>query len=138
MRFLIAGAFSKNIPIMRFLKKYKDDAHIVLYDGINKCDWNGGRINREVFYNEAVMEYYYSRNVSIALTMSNHNIDLTDPVGNHLLEKFHKPGNALIIVNDDLRKYVRENYPDYDLIHSITGMGHLNIPLQDEDVEWLK
>lgn len=138
MRFLIAGAFSKTIPIMRFLKKYKGDAHIVLYDGINKCDWNGGRINRDVFYNEAVMQYYYDRNVSIALTMSNHNVDLTDPVGNELLEKFHRPGNALIIVNDDLRKYVREHYPNYDLIHSITGMGHLNIPLQDEDVEWLK
>ena len=138
MRFLIAGAFSKQIPIMRFLKNYNGDSQIVLYDGINKCDWNGGRINRDVYYNIALMEYYYDRGVRLALTMSNHNVDLSDPVGNHLLDVFHRPGNCLIIVNDELRKYVRENYPQYELIHSITGMGHLNIPLQDEDIEWYK
>ncbi len=115
-----------------------DSTQLVVYDGVNKCSWNGGRINRDVYYNEALMDYYYGKGVSIALTMSNHNIDLSDEVGNHLLEKFHRKGNALIIVNDDLRKYVREKFPDYDLIFSITGMGRLNIPLQDSDIAWYK
>jgi len=138
MRFLIAGAFSKYIPLITFLKSYHGDAELVFYDGINRCDWNGGRINRHIYYKESLMEYYYSRGVRLALTMSNHKVDLTDPVGNHLLEKFHREGNCLIIVNDDLRKYVREHYPKYQLIHSITGMGRLNIPFQDEDIEWMK
>lgn len=139
MRYLLAGAFSKSIPLIKFISnRMVDNTKLVVYDGINKCSWNGGRINRDVYYNDALIEYYYSRGISIALTMSNHNIDLTDKVGNHLLEKFHKEGNALIIVNDDLRKYVRENFPKYDLIFSITGMGRLNIPLQDNDVDWYK
>jgi len=91
-----------------------------------------------VYYNEAMMNFYYSKGISIALTMSNHVIDLSDEVGNHLLEKFHREGNALIIVNDDLRKYVREKFPKYDLIYSITGMGLTNIPLQDSDIAWYK
>lgn len=131
----MAGAFSRTVPLMKFLTKYKPDADIVVYDGINKCDWNGGRINRDVFYSDAIINYYYNRGIGIALTMSNHNIDLSDPVGNHLLEKFHRKGNCIILVNDDLRQYIRDNYPDYQLIYSITGMGRLNIPLQDSDIQ---
>jgi len=138
MRYLLAGAFSKALPLVKFLSQYSGDAHIVVYDGINKCKWNGGRINRDVYYNDALINYYYSKNINIALTFTNHNIDLTDPIGNDLLDKFHKEGNALIIVNDELRKYVREKFPKYDLIYSITGMGLLNIPLQDSDIAWYK
>lgn len=138
MRYLLAGAFSKSVPLIKFLTQYKGSANIVVYDGINKCKWNGGRINRDIYYNDGLINYYYSKGISIALTFTNHNIDLTDPLGNELLEKFHKEGNALIIVNDDLRKYVREKFPKYDLIYSITGMGLLNIPLQDSDIAWYK
>jgi collagenase-like PrtC family protease len=138
MRFLIAGAFSKTIPIMKFLSTQTGEHDIVVYDGINKCRWNGGRINRDIQYHEGLIEYYYSKGVSIALTFSNYKINLDDPVGNHLLEKFHREGNALIIVNDDLRAYVRKNFPKYDLIYSITGMGLLNIPLQDSDIAFYK
>jgi hypothetical protein len=139
MRYLLAGAFSKTVPLIRFLShRLVDNAQLVVYDGINKCRWNGGRINREVYYNDAVIEFYYSKGISIALTMSNHKINLDDETGNHLLEKFHREGNSLIIVNDDLRAYVRKYFPKYDLIYSITGMGLLNIPLQDSDISWYK
>lgn len=139
MRYLIAGAFSKSIPIIKFLSSNMTNSEeLVVYDGINKCKWNGGRINRDVYYNDALIDYYYSKNIRIALTFSNPVIDLNDEVGNHLLEKFHKEGNALIIVNDDLRKYVREKFPKYHLIFSITGMGLLNIPLQDSDISFYK
>jgi hypothetical protein len=139
MRYLLAGAFSKSVPIIKFIgQNLVDSNQVIVYDGVNKCRWNGGRINREVYYNDGLIDYYYSKGVSIALTMSNHNIDLSDELGNHLLDKFHKEGNALIIVNGDLRAYVREHYPKYDLIYSITGMGRLNIPLQDSDIKWYK
>lgn len=139
MRYLLAGAFSKSIPLIKFLGERKvDSIELIVYDGINKCRWNGGRINREVYYKDSLIDYYYSKGVSIALTFSNYKIDVTDPLGNELLAKFHKEGNALIIVNDDLRKHVRANYPRYDLIYSITGMGLLNIPLQDSDIAFYK
>lgn len=139
MRYLLAGAFSKSIPLIKFLgQQLVNSNELIVYDGINKCDWNGGRINRDVYYSDALINYYYGKGISIALTMSNHNINLDDELGNHLLEKFHKEGNALIIVNDSLRNYVREKFPKYDLIYSITGMGLLNIPLQDSDIDFYK
>lgn len=138
MRYLLAGAFSRSVALVKFLSQYKGNARLVVYDGINKCRWNGGRINRDVYYNDGLINYYYSKNIGIALTFTNHKIDLTDKVGNELLEKFHKKGNCIILVNDDLQKYIRKNYPDYELIYSITGMGLLNIPLQDSDIEFYK
>lgn len=138
MRYLLAGAFSRSVALIKFLSQYTGNAEIVVYDGINKCSWNGGRINRDVYYNEGLINYYYSKNIGIALTMTNHNINLNDEVGNHLLEKFHQDGNCIILVNDELRKYIREKYPKYKLIYSITGMGLLNIPLQDSDIAWYK
>jgi hypothetical protein len=138
VRYLIAGAFSRTIPIFEAISRYKGNARIVVYDGINKCKWNGGRINRDVVYSETTMKYYYSKDVGIALTFTNNNIDLDDVVGNHLLEKFHRAGNAIILVNNDLREYIKKNYPRYELIYSITGMGTLNIPLQDSDIQIYK
>lgn len=139
MRYLLAGAFSKSVPLIKFLgERIVDSNQLVVYDGINKCRWNGGRINRDVFYKDSLIDYYYSKGVSIALTFSNYKIDVTDPLGNELLAKFHKEGNALIIVNEELRKYVRDNFPKYDLIYSITGLGLLNIPLQDSDIALYK
>jgi hypothetical protein len=137
-RFLLAGAFSKSKVLIKFLSKYKGDSEIVVYDGINKCRWNGGRINREIYYSQGLIDYYYSKDIRIALTMTNHKINLKDEVGNHLLEKFHREGNCIILINEDLRQYIREKFPKYKLIYSITGMGLLNIPLQQSDVDFYK
>jgi len=134
MRYLIAGAFSKTLPIMKFLSRYTGDADITVYDGINKCKWNGGRINRDIEYSDGVINYYCKKNIGVALTFTNHNIDLNDPVGISLLEKFHREGNSIILINEDLRLFIRNNYPKYKLIYSITGMGNMGIPLAPQDI----
>ena len=62
MRYLLAGAFSKSIPLVKFLSQNMvDSTQLVVYDGINKCRWNGGRINRDVYYNDGLIDYYYSK-----------------------------------------------------------------------------
>jgi hypothetical protein len=138
MRYLLAGAFSRSIALIKFLSHYNGTAELVVYDGINKCRWNGGRINRDIGYTDGLINYYYSKGIKIALTMTNHKINLDDEVGNHLLEKFHKEGNCIILINNDLQAYIRKNFPKYKLIFSITGMGLLNIPLQDSDIAFYK
>ena len=137
-RFLLAGAFSRTKSLIQFLSKYRGESELVVYDGVNKCKWNGGRINRDIFYTDGLINYYYSKDIKIALTMTNHRINLNDEVGNHLLEKFHREGNCIILINDDLRQYIRNKFPKYKLIYSITGMGLLNIPLQQSDIDFYK
>jgi len=136
MNFVIAGAFSHFSDLSKYILKNKpqNKYNIVVYDGINLCKWNAGRINRNITYEEYQIHFYYSKNIGIALTFSNPVIDLNDEVGLQLLEKFHKHGNYIILVNEKLRKFIRKFYPKYKLIFSITGLGNVNIPMQKSDL----
>lgn len=141
MNYMIGGAFARSKAIQLFILKNRNriNSHnITVYDGINKCAWNGGRVNRDVYYDEKITNFYYNNNISIALTFSNPVIDLSDIVGNKLLKLFHKENNAIILVNDRLRDYIRTKYPRYRLIYSITGMGEVNVPIQDSDIRFYK
>ena len=139
--FNIAGAFANFKPISLFFLRNKDllDQHsFIVYDGINNCRWNGGRINRDITYDDGIINYYYKNNIGIALTFTNDMISLDDSVGNALLEKFHRKGNRIILVNEELRKYVRKNYPKYEITHSITGLGDISVPMSDSDFDRYK
>jgi len=135
---MVAGAFSRFEELAIFLLKNKYSYNISVYDGINNCSWNGGRINRDIYWKQSQIDFYYSKNINIALTFSNPIINLEDTIGNELLQKFHKKGNKIILVNDSLRKYIRNKYPKYELIYSITGTGSLNIPMCIEDYNFYK
>ena len=106
---------------------------MTVYDGVNNCPWNGGRVNRDITYDQDMIDFYYRHNISIALTLTNPIIDISDPTGNHLLEKFHQPGNVIISVNEELREYVKRLYPEYKHTRSITGFGKINVPMSDDD-----
>jgi len=141
MRFNIAGAFSKKKELKLYLFKNKDiikNFDITVYDGINSCAWNGGRINRDILYDDKTIEFYYRNNISIALTFTNNVIDLNDKEGNKLLEKFHKEGNVIISANLDLLKYIKKKYPLYKHTRSITSFGKISLPMSDEDFNHYK
>ena len=141
MRFNIAGAFSKSRELMLYFFKHKDiikNFDITVYDGINNCPWNGGRINRDISFDEQTIDFYYRNNISIALTFTNPLVDLNDEIGNMLLEKFHKPGNVIISVNPTLCDYIKQNYPLYKHTRSITGFGKIHVPMKDEDFNLYK
>ena len=98
--------FFKNKHILEYFD-------ITVYDGINNCQWNGGRINRDISYTDKVIDFYYRNNITIALTFTNPVIDIQDVVGHELLEKFHRDGNVVISVNDALRNYIKSIFPKY-------------------------
>jgi len=136
-KFNLAGAFSKFGVISIFILKNNPKNIETVYDGINQCSWNGGRINEDIYYKDSQINFYYKRNIGIALTFTNHIIDINDRLGNELLQKFHKEGNKIILVNDDLRKHIRQNFPKYKLVHSITDTGKLS-PIFEENIEYYK
>ena len=140
MNFMIAGAFSKFNVLSKYIMLHQPQKRhqIVVYDGINNCAWNGGRINRDISFKDYEIDFYYKRGINIALTFSNPIIDISDETGNKLLQKFHKTGNCIILINDNLRKYIRKRYPKYTLIYSITGLGDVNIPMKESDIQRYK
>ena len=137
MRFNVAGAFSKSTELKMYIFRNKStlkDIDITVYDGINNCPWNGGRINRDVFHDDDTIDFYYRNEITIALTFTNPVVDLTDQIGNELLEKFHRAGNVIISVNEDLVSYVKDKYPLYKHTRSITGFGKITVPMSEEDI----
>ena len=137
MRFNIAGAFSKSVELKLYFVRNKPlikKLNLTVYDGINNCSWNGGRINRDIYYDDDTVDFYYRNNINIALTFTNPVIDINDRVGNELLEKFHRAGNVIISINDELLSYVRDLYPLYKHTRSITGFGKISVPMSDQDM----
>ena len=138
----IGGAFSKYDSIMDFFKKnelFNKYKKITVYDGVENCIWNGGRLHKYTPVIDSYIEQYYSLGWGINLTFTNSTIDINDPLGNHLLNKFHKKGNGIILVNETLKNYIRKNFPKYNLIYSITGCGLLNgYPMKNKDLYFYK
>lgn len=125
----IAGAvvhFESLIKELRILQLTNKNIQFAVYEGPNKCQWNGGRINRDIELTDEIIQKYNKAGISISLAFTNPEIDLTDQVGNELLQKLNYHGNLynvknkIVLVNENLRKYLRENY-DFELIYSITG-----------------
>jgi len=117
----IAGAYSHYNKLLPMAMKFRGKANLTVYDGINLCRWNGGRINREVFDSEQQKQAYENLGVNFAFVFSNPTIDLNDPVGNDILERYHREGNSIILQNYDLLEYVRTKFPLYQTVFSITG-----------------
>lgn len=130
---LIAGAFKhfKTISVMILKRRIKTD--ICVYDGVDNLQWNGGRVNilHSARFSEMQLKFYNSKNIGVYLTFSNSVIDLKDPAANEILEKINNPINGCIIVNEDLRKYIRDKFPNLKLIFSCTGFkdSKIDIPM---------
>jgi hypothetical protein len=141
----IAGAvvhydeFIKKLPILSLKNK---NIHFTAYEGPNRCKWNGGRINRGITLTPEIIQRYNKFGVSLSLTFTNPTIDLSDEVGLDLLEQLHISGkkynikNKIVLLNEDLRKFLRENY-DFTLIYSITGHPS-NIVLSENTLKYYK
>ena len=117
----IAGAFSHYNTLLPLLLKYRQHFDFSVFDGINRCKWNGGRVNRDIFDTPKQKAGYDALGVGIAFTFSNPEIDLNDPVGNDILERYHESKNSIILSNYKLLEYIRARFPLYECIYSITA-----------------
>lgn len=120
MVWLLPGMFWHYDLYKRIIGKIKS---AIFYDGLNSCSWNGGRKN--VLGNDlrrSVLNEYYKYGHRIALTFSNEHIDdLSDRVGNYLLDSISDRENYVILRNSKLKDYIRNRYMNLKLIYSITG-----------------
>ncbi len=61
-------------------------------------------------------DFLYEHGSGVKLPLSNHFVTEVEYKQNQpLLAKYHRKGNQLVIVNDDLARWVRRDYPDYFL-----------------------
>jgi len=136
----IGGAFTH--PFLPYILKNKNKfkhINLTLYDGVNNCSWNGGRINRNIFITQKDIEKYNKLGISISFTFSNPVIDLTDKKGLQLLEwldnsqKKYNIQNEITLINENLRNFLRQNY-NFRLKFSITGHDLESYPKKDKQL----
>lgn len=116
----------------------KPKYHFSLYDGVNLCAWNGGRINKDDWLTPEIVSKFNSRNIGVSLAFTNYEIDdLNDKVGNELLEMLkNNKLNSIIISNLKLNEYIKSKY-DYIRICSI--LSHPNdITINDSLIKHYK
>jgi hypothetical protein len=74
----------------------------------------GGREFRKPQLTDGDCDFLYEHGSGVKLPLSNHFVSEAEYEQNQpFLEKYHRKGNQLVIVNDDLARWVRRDYPDY-------------------------
>ena len=121
----IAGAFSKSHILIPYILQNNLKGKVCVYDGILKCKWNGGRINKLLKFPLAeetrkILDTYHKLKIPVFLTFSNFEIDLNFSWGHRWLSAL-EPQDGIILVNENFRQFLRKEYPHLTLIYSITG-----------------
>lgn len=107
---------------------FVDDLVIeAVYGCPSVCIWNGGCINFEQkrlppLEIKKIVENYNKLGVGYRLTFTNRLLEkrhLDDPLGNEQLQLCYNNKNAVIVANDFLEDYIKNNYPKYEIIQSV-------------------
>lgn len=112
------------VPVFAFLRRHFGNVPLreidSLFGFVERSELYGGRpfYGREL--SEADVIDLYKAGVGIRLPMSNHNVEREEYERNlPLFQKYHRRGNFVIVTNDDLAKWIRQDFPFYTLDASV-------------------
>jgi hypothetical protein len=112
------------VPVQRFIKE--NYGHIPLeqidsfFGFTEQSTLYGGRLFTNAELSRYDVRSLYGLNINLRLPLTNHFATAEEYEENlPFLEKYHRPGNSLIITNDDLAGWVRKDFPDYRLEASV-------------------
>ncbi len=119
-----ARSKAPDAPVFAFLRNQYGNVPLreidSLFGFVEKSTLYGGRefVKREL----SDRDVYQLNNagIGIRLPMSNHYVDRDEYELNlPLLEKYHRPCNSIIVTNDNLAKWIRQDFPDYQIDASV-------------------
>jgi hypothetical protein len=125
MQFTIsARGKASAIPIQRFIKENYNQIPLQQIDSFfgftEMSTLYGGRFFANTELSRYDVRSLYRMNIYVRLPLTNHYVTREEYKENQpFLEKYHRPGNSLIITNDKLAKWVRSDFPDYRLEASV-------------------
>ena len=91
-----------------------------LFGFVERSTLYGGRRFTEPELSARDVEQLNAAGIGIRLPMSNHNVERREyKLNNWLLRKYHRSGNSIICTNDDLARWIREDFPDYRIDASV-------------------
>jgi hypothetical protein len=114
----------RDLPIFSYLRNFFGNLALneidSLFGFVEKTTLYGGRKFTERELSERDVQQLNSAGIGIRIPMSNHKADLKEyRLSKWLLRKYHVPGNSIICTNDDLARWIRQDFPDYRLDASV-------------------
>jgi hypothetical protein len=116
-------------PIQRFIKEHFSDIPIEqiesLFGFTTYTPLYGGRIWDGVSVSGAELSEYdirsmYKMGIALRLPLTNHHASREEYEADiPFLEKYYRPGNAIIVTNDNLARWIKKDFPDYHLEASV-------------------
>jgi len=111
-------------PIQQFIKMNYSDIPLEQIDSFfgftEACTLYGGRFFASTELSRYDVRSLYAMNINLRLPLTNHHASAQEyEKARPFLEKYHRPGNSLIVTNDDLAGWLRHDFPDYRLEASV-------------------
>jgi len=130
MQFTISARDKKaRQPIQKFIKEHFSDIPVEQIESFfgftTYTPLYGGRIWNDNATNGAELSEFdvrsmYKMGIALRLPLTNHNASPEEYEGNiPFLEKYYRPGNAVIVTNDNLARWIKRDFPDYHLEASV-------------------
>lgn len=125
MRYTISARSKANeVPILAFLARNFPTIPVADIDSVfgfvEHTTLYGGRAYvRPELTPHDVNELYFA-NIGVRLPLTNHYVEEAEyEAAKPMLTRFHRDGNAAIVTNDDLAKWIRRDFPKYRIEASV-------------------
>ena len=112
------------VPVFKFLRKQYGNVPLreidSLFGFVERSTLYGGRVFDERELSERDVSQLNNAGIAIRLPMSNHFVERDEYEKNlRLLKKYHHPGNSVIVTNDDLARWIQQDFPNYHIDASV-------------------
>jgi hypothetical protein len=112
------------VPIQKFIRSNYPEIPLTQIDSFfgftESSTLYGGRIFATTELSRYDVNSLYKMGINVRLPLTNHYVTRQEYEENlPFLEKYHRPGNSLIITNDELAVWLRQDFPEYRLEASV-------------------
>lgn len=113
-----------DLPVMAFLRASYPRMPLAQVDSlfgfVERCSLYGGRFFRAPQMSDADVQAMYAHHIGVRLPLTNHIVDEDEYASySGMFEKYHLPGNAVIVTNDKLARWIRRDFPHYRIEASV-------------------
>jgi len=115
---------NSDTPVLAFLRKEYGNVPLREVDSLfgfaERSTLYGGRAFSQRELSERDVFQLNSAGIGVRLPMSNHFVERAEYEANlPLLDKYHRAGNSIIVTNDDLARWIQQDFPSYHVDASV-------------------
>ena len=91
-----------------------------IFGFVERCSLYGGRVYKGAQLTDKDIEWMYEKGIGFRIPLTNQYADREEYESYRwFFDKYYREGNSIICTNDDLARWIREDYPDYHIEASI-------------------